>query len=64
MHKVRRDLFDVSISMDLLIRKPVRIADVVGVLTDRYGMSAGRKFVVIGYALNLAGNTATLYLWG
>jgi hypothetical protein len=64
MHKVRRDLFDVSISVDLLAKHPVRIADVVSVQMDRYGMGAGRLFVVIGFALNLAGNTATLYLWG
>lgn len=64
MHKVRRDLFDVPISVDLLTKHPVRIADVVAVQMDRYGMSAGRLFRVIGFALNLAGNTATLYLWG
>ena len=64
MHKVRRDLFDVSISVTLLAASPVRIADVVALQTPRYGMSAGRLFRVIGYALNLAENTATLYLWG
>ena len=64
MHKVRRDLFDVSISVDMLTKRPVRIADTVSVQTDRYGMTAGRLFLVIGFALNLAGNTATLYLWG
>jgi hypothetical protein len=64
MHKVRRDLFDVTVSVDLLAASPVRIADVIAVQTDRYGMSAGRLFRVIGFALNLAANTATLYLWG
>jgi hypothetical protein len=64
MHKVRRDLFDVSITVGLLAKYPVRIADVVAVETDRYGMSAGRLFRVIGFAFNLAANTATLYLWG
>ena len=64
MHKVRRDLFDVSISVDLLTKRPIRIADVVMLQTARYGMSGGRLFRVIGFALNLAGNTATLYLWG
>lgn len=64
MHKVRRDLFDLTVSVNLLSKRPVRIADVIAVQTDRYGMSAGRLFRVIGFALNLAGNTATLYLWG
>lgn len=64
MHKVRRDLFDVSISASLLAKNPVRIADFLVVQTGRFGMSGGRLFGVIGFALNLAENTATLYLWG
>lgn len=64
LHKTRRDIFEVSVNIGLLAETPLRVADLVAVQLDRYGMGAGRLFRVIGISFNLAEQSAKLSLWG
>lgn len=64
LHKVRRDIFDVPVPLELFAAAGLRLMDVVAVQGTRFGMQAGRSFRLIGIGLNTADNTATLTLWG
>lgn len=64
LHSVQRDVFDVPIDISAFASVPLRMMVEVAVVLDRFGMSAGRAFRLIGISFNLAGNTVTLSLWG
>jgi hypothetical protein len=64
LFKARRDFFDVTVPADLLATPGLRIGAVVKLTNLRFGLSAGRLFLVLGLKLELARNRATLTLWG
>lgn len=64
LHKVRRDVYDVPVPMEYLQSYTPRIADVIELHADRFDLTAGKLFRVIGYRLELAKNQALITLWG
>ncbi|MFN3523938.1 MAG: hypothetical protein ACK4YQ_16960 [Phenylobacterium sp.] len=64
LHKVRRDVFDVSIDPALVARAQLQLMDVVELRLPRFGLSAGKLFRVIGKRLELARKRVVLTVWG
>jgi hypothetical protein len=64
LYKVHRDFFDVTIPAALLATPGLRIGAVVQLTNPRFGLAAGRLFVLLGVKPELARNRATLTLWG
>lgn len=64
LHKVRRDIFDVPIPIDLYAAHPVKFMDVVSLTYPRFGLNSGKLFRVIGRSVELKRNRAVLTLWG
>ncbi len=64
LFKVHRDFFDVTVPAGLLATPDLRIGTVVRLSNPRFGLSAGRLFVLLGLKPELARNRATLTLWG
>ena len=64
LYKTRRDIFDVSVSLDLLTTNSLKLGDVVALQIARFGLDAGKNFRIIGIRLQLAAGTAQLTLWG
>jgi hypothetical protein len=64
LFKVRRDIFDVTVNLDIVTDNSLKMMDVVEIVLDRFGMDAGRSFRVIGMAYDLEKNGCTLSLWG
>ena len=62
LYGVQRDVFRVSVPADFA--DAVDLGDEVELRTRRFGMSAGRGFIVIGRIDRLSANATTLVLWG
>lgn len=62
MHSVRRDRFRVPVKSFLV--EEVDIGSVVALQIQRFGLSAGKSFSVIGIAENFETGITTLDLWG
>jgi len=64
LRKVRRSFYDVGITAAVFSAAGVKIGDVVRLTHPRFGLSAGKLFVVLGVNLQLARGRVTLTLWG
>lgn len=65
LYKVRRDMFAVTVHLDVLRSLGVPgLMSVVRLQTSRYGLGSGKLFLMIGFALELKRSRATLTLWG
>lgn len=60
LFKVRRDIFEVVVPIDLARR----IGVVVTLFMNRFGLSGGKPFVVLGLRYELKARRAVLTLWG
>jgi len=64
LYKVRRDIFNISVPMDLLTDNQLRIGSTVRMVLNRFNMSAGKYFLIIGTRIELETRQAGLTLWG
>jgi hypothetical protein len=64
LYKVRRDIFEVTVPIDIVTDNSLKFMDVVELQLDRFGMDAGKSFRLIGMAPLLARAQVTLTLWG
>jgi hypothetical protein len=64
LHGVHRDFFDVVVPAEMLTGAAPKLTAVVQLTNARFGLSAGRLFLLLGTRLELARNRATLTLWG
>lgn len=64
LYGVRRDMFTVDIPVEVAIAAAIVPSSVVRVTYPRFGLNAGKKFLVIGMQLNYEDGTVTLFLWG
>lgn len=64
LHKVRRDLFDVPVTLDILTNNSLKLMDVVELELARFGMDSGKSFRLIGIRVELDKHRAILSLWG
>jgi hypothetical protein len=64
LQKVRRDIFDVPVSIDVFDGRTPSLMSVVRLTLPRFGLDAGKLFRLIGIRLELTTNQAILTLWG
>lgn len=64
LHKVRRDIFEVTISTELLPSNGLTFMDVVSLTVSRFGLDSGKLFRLIGIRYQLAKRQVVLTLWG
>ena len=63
LYKVNRDLYTVSIALDLTSTLP-DLNNVVNITINRFGLNSGKLFKIIGIESDYSKNRATLTLWG
>ena len=64
LYKVRRDLLEVRVRLDAALAAAIDIGNVVSVAVPRFGMTAGKLFLVIGVRTDLRDGRLDLTLWG
>ena len=64
LYKTNPLMFDVPLDLSTIQGTSLRMMDVVSLQLNRFGMSAGRLFKVIGFKLELSRNQVILSLWG
>lgn len=64
LYKVRRDIYEVGVQLDIFTANNLRMNDVIELVVPRFGMDSGKLFRLIGFNLELKTNTAILQVWG
>lgn len=64
LYKTRRDMYQVTIRVDAALASVLDLGKVVTLQLPRFGMSAGKLFLIIGITTNLRGYQYELTLWG
>ncbi|WP_295991555.1 hypothetical protein [Rugamonas sp.] len=64
LQKVRRDIFDVPISVDQMPATPLVFLDVIQLTVNRFGLNGGKLFRLIGITYQLATRQIILTVWG
>lgn len=64
LYKVRRDIFDVTVPLEVYAGLPLNFMDVVSITHRRYGLASGKSFRLLGRRIELARRRVTLTLWG
>lgn len=64
LYKVQRHRYEVIAAIDAAAISLIDLGVVIQVKNTRFGMTAGKDFIVIGYKIDLRLNTADLTLWG
>lgn len=63
LYKVNRDLYTVTIALDLTQSLP-DLNNIVNITINRFGLNSGKLFKIIGIESDYSRNRATLTLWG
>lgn len=64
IYKTRRDIYQVTIRVDAALASVLDLGKIVKLEINRFGMSAGKKFLIIGITTNMRGYLYELTLWG
>lgn len=64
LYSVRRDIFEATVPLDVVTDAGVRLLSVVSLSANRFGLSGGKSFRVIGLRYELANSRVRLTLWG
>jgi len=64
LHKLDRDFLRVTVPMTLAVLSTIDLAACVEVVYPRFGMSAGKNFMVVGIDAQWGARTVTYSLWG
>lgn len=64
LYKARRDVYEVTVRVDAALASVLDLGRIITLQINRFGMSAGKKFLVIGIRTNLRGYQFDLTLWG
>jgi hypothetical protein len=64
IYKVRRDMYEVTIRVDSSLASVLDVGKIVTLQFNRFGMSAGKKFLIIGLRTNMRTYQFDLTLWG
>ena len=64
IYKVRRDMYQLTIRVDAALAAALDIGKIVTLQVARFGMSAGKNFLIIGIRTNMRGYQFDLTLWG
>jgi hypothetical protein len=64
IYKTRRDIYQLTVRVDAALASALDIGKIVTLRVNRFGMSSGKKFLIIGLRTNLRGYQFDLTLWG
>ena len=64
IYKTRRDMYDVTIRVDAALASLLDLGTTITLQLNRYGMAAGKKFLIIGIRTDMKGYRFGLTLWG
>lgn len=64
IYKSRRDMLQVKVRVDPALASVLDLGKIVTVQLARYGLSAGKKFLIIGIRTDMRGRLFDLTLWG
>jgi hypothetical protein len=64
IYKTRRDVYQVTVRVDAALAAVLDLGKIVTLQIPRFGMSAGKKFLIIGITTNMRGYLYELTLWG
>lgn len=64
IYKARRDMLTVRVRVDPVLVGSLDLGKIVTLQLNRYGLSAGKKFLVIGIQTDMRNRIYTLTLWG
>lgn len=64
IYKTRRDMLQVRVRVDPALASVLDIGKIVTVQIGRYGLSAGKKFFILGIRTDMRGRVFDLTLWG
>lgn len=64
MYKTRRDFYEVTLRVDAALAAVLDLGKIVTLQVNRYGMSAGKKFLIVGIRTQMRGYLFDLTLWG
>lgn len=64
IYKQRRDIYQVQVRVDAQLASILDLGNIITLQVNRFGMSAGKKFLIIGVKSNMRGYLFDLTLWG
>ena len=64
IYKTRRDMLEVRVRVDAALASVLDLGKIVTLQLNRYGLSAGKKFLIIGIRTDLRQRMFDLTLWG
>lgn len=64
IYKTRRDMIQARVRVDAALASVLDIGKIVTLQINRYGLSAGKKFLIIGLRTDMRGRLFDLTLWG
>lgn len=64
IYKSRRDVYQATVRVDAALASVLDLGKIVTLQVNRFGMSAGQKFLITGIRTNLRGYLFDLTLWG
>lgn len=64
IYKTRRDMLEVRVRVDAALAAALDIGKIVTLQLNRYGLSAGKKFLIIGLRTDMRNRMFDLTLWG
>lgn len=64
MYKTRRDMYEVTVRVDSALASILDLGKIITLQINRFGMTAGKKFLIIGLRNNMRGYQYDLTLWG
>ena len=64
VYKTRRDMLQVRVRVDYALASVLDLGKIVTLQLNRYGLSAGKKFLVLGLRTDMRGRMFDLTLWG
>ena len=64
IYKVRRDMYEVTVRVDAALASVLDLGKTVTLQVNRYGLSAGKKFLITSIRTDLRGYLFDLTLWG
>lgn len=64
IYKERRDIYKLTVRVDAQLASILDLGNIVTLQINRFGMNAGKKFLIIGVKSNMRGYLFELTLWG
>lgn len=64
IYKTRRDIYQLTVRVDADLAALIDLGKIITLQVNRFGMNAGKKFLIIGIRTNMRGYQFDLTVWG